>query len=150
MKRNSLNLTLLKSGIAPDPQADRGRHEFTYALYTWNTPFFHSGVVREAYELNVEPLVLPGDLGEGFLFNLNAPNIVIETIKPAEDNSGDTIVRLYELMRTATRAGLTCGLPSRQAWECDMLENIRQPLEIKSGRVVLEFRPFEIKTLRLR
>lgn len=35
---NSINLTLLKSPLAPDMNADRGRQEFTYALYFGKAP----------------------------------------------------------------------------------------------------------------
>jgi alpha-mannosidase len=149
-KGNSLNLTLLKAGLAPDPQADRGAHQFTYALYTWNGAFFNSGVVQQAYELNVSPLVLPGDVGESSLFKSSASNIVVETLKLAEDDSGDIIVRLYEAMHTATRCTLQVGLPLKQAWECNLIEEVQQPLVAQEGSLTLNFRPFEIKTLRIK
>ncbi len=47
---NSINLTLLRSPIAPDATADQGKQQFTYAFYCWNGAFAQSNVVREAYE----------------------------------------------------------------------------------------------------
>ena len=147
---NSLNLTLLKAGMAPDPTADQGWHEFTYALYAWNGSFFNSGVVREAYDLNVPPLVLPGEAGEGSLFSLDAANIVLEAVKPAEDGSSDVILRLYEAARSATACTLSTLLPVHAAWECDMLETPGRVIPCADARLSLDFRPFEIKTVRLK
>jgi alpha-mannosidase len=147
---NSINLTLLKSALAPDPQADQGKHTFTYALYAWNGNLADSGVVQQAYELNVPVQVVPGAGGDGSLFSLDAPNIILETVKPAEDGSGDVVLRLYESMRSATRAVLTSHLPVSLAWQTDMLENFQAELPLKDGKLVLEFRPFEIKTIRLK
>jgi alpha-mannosidase len=146
---NSINLTLLKSALAPDPLADRGIQTFTYALYPWTGSFANSNVVREAYELNVPVMVVPGAGGEGSLFSLNAPNIVIEAVKPAEDGSEDIIVRLYEAKHMATGCTMVIGLPVKAASETDMMEENATPLSCAYGKVALEFRPFEVKTVRL-
>ena len=146
---NSINLTLLKSALAPDMTADLGRHEFTYAFYAWNGPLAQSDVVREAYELNCPVLTAAGSAGGRSLFALDAPNIVIEAVKPAEDGSGDVVVRLYEAMRTATRCTLTTTLAVQHAAQTNMLEEVEAPLACEGGRIVLDFRPFEIKTVRL-
>jgi alpha-mannosidase len=140
---------LLKSALAPDPTADRGIQTFTYALYPWAGSFAESNVVREAYELNVPVMAVPGAGGEGSLFSLNAANIVIEAVKPAEDGSGDVILRLYEAKHMATGCTLVVGLPVKAASETDMMEENAAPLSCAYNKVPLEFRPFEIKTVRL-
>jgi alpha-mannosidase len=75
--------------------------------------------------------------------------VIVETVKPAEDGSGDIVVRLYEAKRMATRCVLTFALPLRKAVQTDMLENVQEELDIDDDKVSLVFRPFEIKTLRL-
>lgn len=147
---NSLNLTLLKSSLAPDMTADKGLQHFTYALYVWNGSLAESGVVREAYELNVPVLVAPGEGGMGSLFSLDAENIVIETVKPAEDSPADVIVRLYEAKRMATRCVLSTSLKVKGAQQTDMTEVQQAGLACKDGKIALDFRPFEIKTVRLK
>jgi len=147
---NCIRLTLLKSALAPDMEADKGRQEFTYSIFAWTGAFADSGVVREGYDLNVSALAVPGAAGEKSLFSLDAPNVVIETVKPAEDGSPDVVVRLVESMRTATRCVLSTALPVREAWETDMLETPLRPLPCRIGKLSLEFRAFEIKTLRLK
>ena len=147
---NSINLTLLKSPLAPDMTADKGKQEFTYAFYAWNGPLASSDVVREAYDLNCPVLVVPGAAEKHALFSLDAPNVIIEAVKPAEDGSGDLIVRLYEAMRSATRCTLATSLPVKGAVQTNMLEEGNEPLACGGSGIALVFRPFEIKTVRLR
>ena len=147
---HSIRLSLLRAPLAPDMTADRGRQEFTYAFYAWNGSLADSGLVREGYELNCPVTTLAGQAGTDSVFRVDAPNIVIETVKPAEDGSGDVIVRLYESMRTATRATLTVALPVARAFQTNLLEESPGRLAMKRGALVLDFRAFEIKTVRLR
>jgi len=146
---NSINLTLLRAPLGPDMLADRGRQEFTYSFFAWNGSLADSGIVRAAYELNSPVTTVRGDAGEQSWFRIDAPNVIIDTVKPAEDGSGDVIVRLYESMRTATHCSLKVGLPFAKAAQTNMLEQQPVKLAIKNGAVALEFRPFEVKTVRL-
>jgi alpha-mannosidase len=146
---NSINLTLLKSALAPDPTADQGIQKFTYAIYYWLGCFGDSGVVREAYELNCPVMVVPGTAGEASIFQLDAANIIIETVKLAENSSEDMILRLYESKRCLTRCTLTTPIKIAKAIQTDMLEKPQSELDINHGKIELEFRPFEIKTILL-
>jgi alpha-mannosidase len=146
---NTISLTLLKSALAPDMTADKGTQQFTYAMYCWNGSLGESGLVREGYELNVEPRITTGQAARRSLFAVDADNVIIETVKPAEDGSGDVVVRLYEAMRSSTRCTLTTTLPVRSAAVTDMLEQQPEPVELKNSAMTLQFKPFEIKTVRL-
>ncbi|MCU0520989.1 MAG: glycosyl hydrolase-related protein [Anaerolineae bacterium] len=148
---DTIKLTLLKSALAPDSHADQGEQTFTYALYVWQGPFADSDVVRQGYDLNAPLLVLPGDGGTHSLFSADAPSVIIETVKPAEDGSEDIIVRLYESKRMAVACSLATALPVVSACCTDMLERaVLAELPVVDGAVALEFRPFEVKTVRLR
>jgi alpha-mannosidase len=146
---NSMNLTLLKSALAPDPVADKGEQNFTYSIYYWNGSFGDCNVVREGYELNYPVLVHPGEAGEASIFNIDASNIILETVKLAEDGSDDIIVRLYESKRMLTHSMLSTILPVNKAMQTDMLERNQSELPVSKGKIELDFRPFEIKTIRL-
>ncbi|RPJ40442.1 MAG: alpha-mannosidase, partial [Chloroflexi bacterium] len=137
------------SAMAPDMTADKGLQTVTYALYAWNGSLSKSGVVREAYDLNIPVMVVPGKAGEGSLFSLDADNVVIEGVKPAEDGSPDVIVRLYESKRSATRCQLATTLPVKAATQANLVEEETGQLDLAAGKITLEFRPFEIKTVRL-
>ena len=146
---NTMNLTLLKSALAPDPLADRGIQTFTYSLYYWIGSFGECDVVREAYELNSPLLVLPGAAGKASIFGIDAANIILETVKLAEDGSDDLILRLYESKRNLTHCVLSTTLPVNKVSQTDMLEKFQHDLSINKGKIELDFRPFEIKTIRL-
>jgi alpha-mannosidase len=143
-------LTLLKSAMAPDMHADQGIQEFTYSFYAWDGPFATCDVVRQGYDLNCPALVAPGDGGAASLFIVDAANVVIDAVKPAEDGTGDVVVRLYEAMQMAGPCTLSTSLPVVGAGLTDMLENPLSEAPCENGRVALMFRPFEVKTLRLR
>jgi len=147
---NSINLTLLKSALAPDMTADKGFQEFTYAFYCWNGAFIDSGVVREGYDLNAPVTTAAGRAETASLFQTGDKNVIMETLKTAEDGSGDIIVRLYESLRSTTQCRLSSILPVKSVQRTDMLENVQQDLPVSDGTVNLEFRPFEIKTLRMK
>jgi alpha-mannosidase len=146
---DTIMLTLLKSAMAPDMTADKGLQEFSYAFYAWNGPMIESDLVREAYELNCPVMTVSGAAGKRSLLQVDAPNVIIETVKLAEDGTGDLVVRLYEAMRTATRCTLRTDLPVTAAASTNMLEKDRRPLEVVDGAVTLDLRPFEVATLRL-
>lgn len=145
----SINLTLLRAAVAPDMRADLGRQEFTYSFYSWNGAFFGSGVVQEAYDLNTPVVVARGEAGTASLVRVSAPNIIVETVKPAEDRSGDVIIRVYESMRAATDCDIGIEMPFGAAFLTNMLEEEQVPIRNKGNVVKLSFRPFEIKTIRL-
>ncbi|MBQ7887697.1 MAG: alpha-mannosidase, partial [Clostridia bacterium] len=102
-------LTLLRAATCPDLNADKGEHEFTYSYYVWDGTFMESQVVREGYELNVPVTRAAGSAKAHSLLSVDAPSVIIDTVKLAEDGSGDMIVRLYESKHAATKARITFG-----------------------------------------
>ncbi|MHB1318346.1 MAG: alpha-mannosidase [Anaerolineae bacterium] len=144
-----IRLTLLKAALAPDMTADLGKQVFTYGFYAWDGPLTDSGLERAAYELNASVTTVAGDGGMRSLVQIDHPGVIVDTIKPAEDTSGDLIVRLYEWRRTATRCSLVTTLPLKVAHRTNMLEENEAEVEIRDGRIALDVRPFEVVTLRL-
>ncbi len=145
----TIALTLLRAPKGPDMDADQGPQRFTYAFYVWNGSLAESGVVREAYDLNHPAVVAEGAAGTRSLFQVDAPTVVIESVKPAEDGTGHIIVRLYESKRVTASCALSTTLPVKRAWATDLLENRIGALPLRGNAVRLDFRPFEIKTVRL-
>jgi alpha-mannosidase len=151
---NTMVLSLLRSPTSPDPLADRGRHEFTYALLPHAGDFRAGGVIQEAYALNVplivremKPAAGPLPASRSF-FQLDQPNVIIEAVKLAEDG-GALIVRLYEAAGARGAVTLTTMLPVGKAWLADLMENEIRKVPIKNGRIQLDLSPFEIVTLKL-
>jgi alpha-mannosidase len=155
-----IRLSLLRSPTFPDPQADQGEHHFVYSLLP------HSGswderTIGQAYALNDPPRVFavkPGleaagaGAGEVSLpvsfINVNRANVVVETVKQAEDGRG-LIVRLYESQRQRGTAILSAAYPLRGAWRTNLMEENESELSIDGRSVTLFIKPYEIVTLRL-
>ncbi len=154
---NVIRLTLLKSAVSPDPEADQGLHRFTYSLLPHMGDWRDAQTVRRAYELNVPALVTPGFLPEeqngaalsSSFVSTDCPHIVIDTIKPAEDGNG-LIVRLYETHNQRGSVTLTFAAPVLAAQECNLLEEPLDTAHYKGQNLFCEVKPFEIKTFRLR
>jgi alpha-mannosidase len=146
-----LRLTLLTAKMFPDETADRGKHEFTYALYAHDGGFADAETVREAMELNVPPTVAraAGSAGEKGFLELSNPDVIVETIKRSEDGKS-LVVRLYESLGASAATSLRVAGDHAKAQECNLIEEPRRDLPIRrDGWVSLDFRPFEIKTVRL-
>ncbi len=148
---NTLGLTLLRAPQAPDMNADIGMHEFAYALYAWEGSLVESRVTQEALEFNAPLRLAEGSFAGGAvsLFECDCPNVILETVKLAEDRGGHVVLRLYEAARTTTRCRLRIGFSITRAHQTDMLERPEGELSVFADVVELDFRPFEIKTVRL-
>ncbi|MCR5263347.1 MAG: alpha-mannosidase, partial [Clostridiales bacterium] len=144
----SLKLTLHKAGTRPDVTGDEGLHEMTWALLPHEGAFSAPAVLSEAYLLNDPAIAVCGALKSGYepLLSLSADNIIVEAVKPAEYGKKAYAVRLYEAERNRTVCAAAFKGAAR-VYETNMLEEIKKELEIKDGKICLEFRPFEIKTI---
>lgn len=151
MNGNALELTLLRAAASPELRADNRVHTFTYAFTAWDGSFADSDAVRQGYALNVRPAVTAGRADVESVLSVDAANVILDTMKPAEDGSGDVILRLYESKKASCSAKITCRLGMKSAALCDMMENVLEeiPLE-KDDALVLPFGAFEIKTVRIR
>ncbi|MGB3554184.1 MAG: glycoside hydrolase family 38 C-terminal domain-containing protein [Jannaschia sp.] len=149
IKGHMMRLTLIKSATSPDPQADQGRHVFTYALFP-HAGGWTNGVIREAAFLNMPPR-LERIAASGLPFVTTSRSaVLVETIKPAEDGDG-VILRLYEAHRTRGPVTLTFASAPLAVERSDLLEFEPGAAMIVSDRTVtFDIRPFEIVTLRVR
>ncbi len=166
IRGNVIRMSLLRSPTMPDPEADQGEQRFTYSLLP------HAGswgetTIAAAYALN-DPLIVANvsELSQGdgsrdartevrtgeprtlSLVAVDHPNIVVETVKQAEDGRG-VIVRCYESQRRRGPITLRTGFPIAEAWRTNLLEENQERLEARGNQVGLPVRPYEIVTLRL-
>ncbi len=150
MNGNALELTLLRAAACPEMRADNGQHSFTYAFTAWEGPLVDSDVVRQGYELNVKPVVSKGAVDRFSAVTVDKANVILDTMKPAEDGSGDIVLRLYEAKKAAAKAEVSLQFGAAKAYLCDMLENVIEEVPVTDGKIVLPFRAFEIKTVRVK
>ena len=149
MLGDEIALTLLRAATSPDLHADQGEHDFTYSYAFWDGPFAESNVVRDGYELNVPVVSARGTSASASLMRVDGDSVIIDTVKQAEDGSGDVIVRLYESKHASCMAALQLNIPAARVYACDMMENKAEELPCVDGLVPLDLRGFEIKTLRI-
>lgn len=150
MNENALELTLLRAPSAPEMQADNRVHHFIYAFTAWEGTFMDCDVVQQGYELNVKPTVVNGAGSEFSFIQIEKENIILDTVKLAEDRSGDIILRLYEAKNAVTRTDISVNLDGYTAYECDMMENILTDISVDRQKISVPFRNFEIKTIRIK
>src|SRR2546425_3141420 len=146
-----LRLSLLRGPTHPDPNADQGLHQFTYALMPHPGDLREAGVIEAAEDLNAPLRAVPTNLAQGTsrsLAEVDTRQVIVEAIKRAEDSDA-TIVRLYEAWGGRCRAHIRTSLPARRAFLCDLLERERAEVAVHSAELDLEFGPFKIITLRL-
>jgi alpha-mannosidase len=147
---NSMELTLLRSGACPDLRTDNRVHNFTYAFTAWEGDFTACDVVKQAYAVGIKPTVVAGGALDASYLQVDNDNIIIDTVKLAEDGSGDIIVRLYESKKAAVSTKLHAAFTEGfKAYSCDMLDNVQGELAVNGDAIDLTFRAFEIKTIRL-
>ena len=178
-KEKLMRLTLIKSGIYPNPNADQGEHEFTYSLFPHEGDHVTGGVITQARRLNEDShYILPvslddhkqalfqmaatpseavGKLVSGLISFKEADGIFVEAVKKAEDND-DVIIRFYEgngQGRNIT-AKLFGGydLEPVRVCECDLLEKECDTKENftfdrDNKELSLWVGAYEIKTIRI-
>ena len=77
------------------------------------------------------------------------PAVVIETVKLAEDGSGDLVVRLYESRGGRATTTLTFDGTAATIDCTDLLERPLPGTPTSEGSaIVLPFRPFQLRTVR--
>ena len=143
-----MRMTLLRSPRWPDPEADVGHHELSFAICPHRGSWQDAGVTAEALRFNA-PLLLGEPTGETrSWFSIDTPGLLIDTVKRAEDGD-DLVVRLYEAHGGRGVARLRVGVPFIEAWFTNLLEDRLGQAEVERDEVVIPFRPFEIITIRL-
>ncbi len=146
----SINVSLLRAPQAPDETADLGTQHFIYSFLPFDCALADSDVVREAYDLNCPATPFAGAWAQASAVTVAAKNVFIDTMKPAEDGSDDVILRLYEAMGLRTDTTLSVALPFAAVESCNMLEEDGTPVAMDGTAAALRFRPYEIKTIRVK
>ncbi|MBD2129061.1 alpha-mannosidase [Microcoleus sp. ZQ-A2] len=151
-----LRLTLLRSPCWPDSEADRGIHQFTYALYPHSSSWQSAGTVQRGYELNMPLIVLNNSpVGicshrplqpMGRLLDLQSPNLVLMAFKQSEHTSNQWIVRCYEGEGKSAELSFTSDLDLAIAHPVDLLERPIQTCEPLSSGQTFKISAWKIAT----
>lgn len=141
----TMRLSLLRGSRHPDPYADIGRHVFAYALMPHAGGYADGGVVAAARAFGA-PLHEVIGVDAGPLVDCDDPNLVIDTVKRAEDSDA-LVLRLYEAHGGRGSACVRVPGAARRARTANLLEDPGDDLTLSDGTIVVPYRPFEIVTL---
>ena len=150
VKDSDMALTLIKSGIEPNPVADQEEHYFTYAIYPHAEKWQEAKTVEQAYDLNQPAIAVAGGKPGSLLSkaSVDRSNVVLETIKCAESGHG-IIIRMYESENALTKTNLVVEGNYNKAFACNLLEEEEAELELKDGVVCVQLKPYEVVTVKL-
>ncbi|WP_312370403.1 alpha-mannosidase [Lachnoclostridium sp.] len=155
IEENVIGLSMLKSGIYPNPEADKEYHEFTYSILPHQNGWREANIIQRAYEFNNSLAAVVkqnegGILEEQFSFvTVDCDNVIVETIKKAEDND-DIVVRIYEAHNKRNYFTLNFCKEIDYIVECDLMENQIGDVEFHQNMARGSIKPYEIKTFRVR
>ncbi len=147
VKGGTIDMNILRAQHYPSDLTDRGVHTLSYALYPHAGGEKAGRIKEKAYEFNIPLRFLPVSTeAGGALSAAKAQNVLIETLKFAEDGNG-LILRVYEPY--GTHAPMTVALDKAYCvTPCDLMARPIAPPET-AGVIEGEIRPFEILTYRL-
>ncbi|ACL70191.1 alpha-mannosidase [Halothermothrix orenii] len=159
IKDNIMRITLLKGGIFPDPEADLGIHNFTYSLFPHVGDLREGGTIKQGYYLNepLKGLTVIDVKGQNILppshsfVNLDSDNVVLETLKFAEEGQG-IIIRCYESYGQKSKVTIEFFKPPNWVIECDLMEeplDNNSEIRVRGNRFSFEINPYEIKTFKI-
>ncbi|NTV78841.1 MAG: alpha-mannosidase, partial [Clostridiales bacterium] len=147
IKGNLIRLTLLKSATHPDPMQDQGEHSFTYSLWPHKGDFIAGETVREANSLNrplyaVEGLATHSEYG---FFSMDNEHLEVDAVKLSEDKK-KLVLRLHEYAGAKQKVKIVPYFIMTGYQESDLME---RPIGefVEGAEIVLEFKPYEIKTI---
>jgi alpha-mannosidase len=143
-----VRLSLLRAPRYPDPDTDQGAHRFAYRLVS---DAAIADAVTAGYRLNLPLRERPAAGPVTPLVSVHGPGVVVESVKLAEDRSGDLVLRLYEALGARTRARVTWDIEASAVTIVDVLERELEalPADGDGAGVRVGLRPFQILTLRI-
>ena len=154
-KDNVLRLTLLRSPTWPDPEADRGRQQFHYALYPHAGDWKQAMTVRRGYEYNYKLQSMqvashPGSLPlEHSYLAVNTDNVVLTALKKAED-SNSLVFRVYEWAGKSGDVKIALPKGATGATVTNLQEKPEgSSLAVSGDTVSAPIHPYEILTIRV-
>jgi alpha-mannosidase len=182
-RHGTLGLSLAKSPNFPDPAADRGTHEFAYALMPLDAherspsaaaerfgrpPLQVRGtgrsaavrVARDGTGRGTAPSSTASARGgdvigsvPGFARVDAAGHVEIAALKPADDGSGDVILRLVDHSGAPGRMLVGFEAPVQRVVRCDLhevpLRGREGAVAMRAGAASIDAGPFEIVSLRI-
>jgi alpha-mannosidase len=154
---SQLRITLLRGSEWPDPEADKGHHSFTYAIYPHGGDWKTAQTVQKGYELNLplQAMVISPNRASSTnplpptasLLNLKAENLVLMSFKQSEDNPNEYILRCYECHGEPAELNLQSELNLSLQHPVDLLERPTDSPKVEGQTVTVH--PWKIASFKV-
>jgi alpha-mannosidase len=152
---NLLRLTLLRSPVWPDPNADRGDQHFTYALYPHAGDWKQAMTEHHGWEYNFPLHAMQVEAHAGALpaehsfVSASPDDVVLTAMKKAEDSHA-LVFHLYEWAGRSGSIELRVPPGATGAVETNLMEQPQgDPLPLAGDRVTIPVHPYEIVAVRV-
>jgi alpha-mannosidase len=152
---NQLRLTLLRSPVWPDPDADRGHHHFSFWLYPHAGDWKAAMTVRRGYETNYPLTAMQVEAHTGewssehSFVGVAADNVVLTAVKKAEDSNA-LLFRVYEWAGKSGDVTISVPPGATGATLVNLMETPEgSPIGVTGNKVSFPITPFAIQTVRV-
>jgi alpha-mannosidase len=158
VREQTMRITLIKAATFPDPTADIGEHAFTYSLLPHAGDWFTAGTQVQAQRLNTPIIPLQVAAGHSTtaalpqtisFFSCQSEHVAVDAIKKAEDSDA-WIVRCYEFGGKRGTAQFNSYMVMDQVEEVNLMEQEEEPMESQAHQFQAYFKPYELKTFKVR
>ena len=144
----TLRLSLLRAPRFPDPETDQGVQTHRYGLVVGTDVV---GATTAGILMNTSARTVSGGSGFGPLVQASG-DVVVSSVKLADDRSGDLVVRVYEPSGRRGTGGLAVDGPFGEPVEVTLLEE-RDPAlpgvaAVTDGVAAFPVDAFEVRTFR--
>ena len=142
----TVRFSLLRAPLFPDPESDQGEHLLRFRIAPGATI---GDAVALGYDLATPLRAVRSAAPIAPIVSSSDPAVVVETVKLAEDGSGDLVVRLYESRGGRAHTVLTLDGMARAITCTDLLERTLPDEPAGAGASIeLPFRAFQLRTVR--
>lgn len=144
----TVRFSLLRAPLFPDPETDQGEHVLRFRIAPGATI---GDAVALGYDLATPMRGIRAAAPLAPIVTSSDPAVVVETVKLAEDGSGDLVVRLYESRGGRAHTTLMLDGTATAIESTDLLERALTGEPTGEGSSIeLPFRAFQIRTIRFR
>ena len=157
IKSNQIRITLLRSPVWPDPNSDKEKHQFTYAIYPHRKSWDKARTVHKSCVLNTplqvvevtqknQPNAYLSSLGS--FIDLSAENLIIMAIK-VDENIEKMLEYKSIILRCYECHGKTANLALNGDLELEIINEINCLEEKNNQEVNTVISPWKVKNFKL-
>lgn len=147
---STLGISLVRGPMHPDPFADEGEHDFSYAVFPHTGNWTNGGVVRAAQEFNAPMTAVTGSASASSesLVSSSGLELGFSALKQAHDRDG-IVLRVYEPHGSSGESTIAFNRSVKSVTRVNLLEEDLEDgtVPVDGNAVTLGLRPFELVSL---